>query len=129
MQAALRWRGAAPRPFSPMNCGEPLNPAFQVVVLRDTFGFDHCPAIHGLASNIERLDVRRIYDMHLKEFLQGLLRKNGTGFFPTDWRELLKVTDNEILADLLEAAASPAHELHTLEPYALSAPLSCLSLA
>lgn len=40
-------------------------------------------------------DVRRIYDLHLKEFLMGWLPE---GKFPSDWRELTKITDHEVLA-------------------------------
>ncbi len=40
-------------------------------------------------------DVRRIYDLHLKEFLAGWL---PGGKFPSDWRELTKITDHEVLA-------------------------------
>ncbi len=49
-------------------------------------------------------DVRRAYDLHLKEFLQGWLRTVGAERFSTDWQDLLRVTDHEVLARLREAA-------------------------
>jgi HD superfamily phosphohydrolase len=56
-------------------------------------------------------DVRRAYDRHLKEFLQGWL---PNGKFPTDWREVLKITDNEVLAALRVAVADSKNLLHSL---------------
>jgi HD superfamily phosphohydrolase len=53
-------------------------------------------------------DVRRAYDMHLQDFLQGWL---PGGKFSTEWRDLLKVSDNEVLAALREAASDPKHRL------------------
>lgn len=45
--------------------------------------------------------VRRIYDIHLKDFLLEWLTG---GKFPTDIEDHLKLTDNEVLAALLDAA-------------------------
>lgn len=45
--------------------------------------------------------VRRIYDVHLKDFLKAFL---GGGYFPTDVEEHLKSTDNEVTAGILQAA-------------------------
>jgi HD superfamily phosphohydrolase len=59
-------------------------------------------------------DVRRAYDIHLKEFLLGWLIKCGAQKFSTDWRELLKVTDHEVLAALRDAVSAPADPLHLL---------------
>lgn len=56
-------------------------------------------------------DVRRAYDLHLKEFLKATLLG---GKFPSDWRELLTVTDHEILAALREVATNPNHPYHNL---------------
>ena len=44
--------------------------------------------------------VRRIYDIHLKDFLIESLKD---GKFPIDINQLLLITDNEITADLLAA--------------------------
>ena len=38
-------------------------------------------------------DVRRVYDRHLQDFLAAWLDE---GKFPTDWNELLQITDNEV---------------------------------
>ncbi len=45
--------------------------------------------------------VRRIYDIHLKDFLKVWLEG---GLFPTDIPRLLRMTDNEVTAALLESA-------------------------
>lgn len=54
-------------------------------------------------------DVRRAYDLHLKEFLQGWLLG---GKFSADWRNLLQVTDHEVLAAVRIAASNAKNELH-----------------
>ena len=54
--------------------------------------------------------VRRIYDIHLKDFLREWLKE---GTFPTAVDELLGITDNEVNAAVLEAAngrAKPGHK-------------------
>ncbi len=56
-------------------------------------------------------DVRRVYDLHLKEFLQAWLEG---GKFPSDWRRLMDLTDHEVLAAMRKAAASPGDERHEL---------------
>jgi HD superfamily phosphohydrolase len=56
-------------------------------------------------------DVRRVYDLHLKEFLQAWL---PGGRFSYRWQDLLKVTDYEVLAALADAAADEKHQLHSL---------------
>lgn len=40
-------------------------------------------------------DVRRAYDLHLKEFL---LADRPNGQFPTDWKEMVRLTDNEVMS-------------------------------
>lgn len=45
--------------------------------------------------------VRRIYDLHLKDFLKEHL---PGGIYPTDLKEFLAITDNEILCCIQEAA-------------------------
>ncbi|MCS7016721.1 MAG: HD domain-containing protein, partial [Gemmatales bacterium] len=59
--------------------------------------------------------VRRIYDIHLRDFLTIWLQGKGCtdGKFPTQVSDFLKLTDDEILVALLEAASDdtkPAHE-------------------
>ena len=56
-------------------------------------------------------DVRRVYDLHLKEFLQAWL---PGGKFPSDWQSHLKISDHEVLVGLREAASDPGHQLYTL---------------
>ena len=53
--------------------------------------------------------VRRIYDIHLKDFLKAWL---PGGRFPTDVPSLLKMTDNEVSAALLRAARDKTHPGH-----------------
>jgi len=48
--------------------------------------------------------IRRVYDMHLRDFLKEWLPE---GYFPTDVAKLLAITDNEVTAGLLEAARCP----------------------
>ncbi len=48
--------------------------------------------------------VRRIYDIHLKQFLQAWLKNGMFSIRPGD---LLKVTDNEVTAAMLAAAFDP----------------------
>lgn len=53
--------------------------------------------------------IRRIYDIHLKDFLKDWL---PNGVFPTDIGEFLSITDNEVTAAFLQAAfdtGKPAH--------------------
>lgn len=56
-------------------------------------------------------DVRRVYDLHLKEFLQAWL---DGGKFPSDWQKLLELTDHEVLAAMRKSAATPGDQRHDL---------------
>jgi HD superfamily phosphohydrolase len=56
-------------------------------------------------------DVRRAYDLHLKDFLLNWLEG---GKFPADWKKMLGQTDHEVLAALREAASDPGHRHHEL---------------
>lgn len=54
--------------------------------------------------------VRRIYDIHLRDFLKSWL---PGGFFPTNLENFLSYTDNEILSAMYEACvnkAKPGHD-------------------
>ena len=62
-------------------------------------------------------DVRRAYDLHLKEFLAAWLKD---GKFSSDWRELMKITDHEVLAHMRAVAADPANSLFPLANRLLS---------
>ncbi len=59
-------------------------------------------------------DVRRAYDLHLMEFLQNWATKYRNGRLPTDWREMLHITDDEVLSALREAARTPSDDMKTL---------------
>ena len=54
-------------------------------------------------------DVRRAYDIHLKNFLQGWLKD---GKFSAQWQELMKLSDHEVLAAMREAILDDKHRLH-----------------
>lgn len=53
--------------------------------------------------------VRRIYDIHLRDFLSAWLRG---GKFSTDIADHLRMTDNEVSAALFEAASDPTKPGH-----------------
>lgn len=53
--------------------------------------------------------VRRIYDIHLKDFLKNWL---PDGKFPTSVEPFLALTDSEVIAALLEASRDPKHPGH-----------------
>jgi len=53
--------------------------------------------------------VRRIYDIHLKDFLKETLTE---GMFPTDISQLLLITDNEETAKLFAAFRNPLEKGH-----------------
>jgi uncharacterized protein len=54
--------------------------------------------------------VRRIYDIHLKDFLKKWLPE---GEFPIEVNEHLALTDHEVSAALLEAARNPSQRGHS----------------
>lgn len=51
--------------------------------------------------------VRRIYDIHLRDFLKKCL---PAGYLPIEIEEHLQLTDNEILVDLLKSAREEKHQ-------------------
>lgn len=54
--------------------------------------------------------VRRIYDLHLRDFLKDWL---PGGFFPTNLKDFLLLTDNEVLSAMYDACnneAKPGHD-------------------
>ena len=57
-------------------------------------------ARYFMYSQVYYHPVRRIYDIHLIDFLKSWL---PTGYFPTDVKEHLKLTDNEITSAMSEA--------------------------
>ncbi|MFB3896625.1 MAG: HD domain-containing protein [bacterium] len=56
-------------------------------------------------------DVRRIYDIHLTDFLKVSLPNSR---LPETWQDLLKLTDNDILVKLCQASDSPGLPIHVL---------------
>lgn len=56
-------------------------------------------------------DVRRVYDLHLKEFLKAWLPE---GLFSSDWRDLMKMTDHGVLAAMREASGDRSNTLWEL---------------
>jgi HD superfamily phosphohydrolase len=55
--------------------------------------------------------TRRIYNIHLQEFLQKWLEG---GRFSTDYNKHLEMTDNEVLSAINQAAQDPGSDLHVL---------------
>lgn len=53
--------------------------------------------------------VRRIYDIHLKDFLQSWL---PDGRFSISEEELLRITDNEVTTELFKSARDASHPAH-----------------
>jgi uncharacterized protein len=53
--------------------------------------------------------VRRIYDLHLQDFLSAWLGRNA---LPTDFDEFLRFTDNEVLVELRNASDNSSHPGH-----------------
>jgi len=53
--------------------------------------------------------VRKIYDIHLKDFLQSWLPE---GKFPTKVDDILKITDSEVIVELRKAALDNKHPGH-----------------
>src|SRR5260370_23442824 len=56
-------------------------------------------------------NVRRVYDLHLKEFLQAWL---PDGKFSPHWQDLLKLTDYDVLGVLADSASKESDNLHFL---------------
>ena len=54
-------------------------------------------------------DVRRIYDIHLKDFLKKWLSDE---YYFTKYDDLLRITDNEVTVGLLKAAEDTQHPAH-----------------
>lgn len=53
--------------------------------------------------------IRRVYDHHLVTFTRSILEG---GMFSLDLEEHLRMTDNEVMSELLDAARNPAHAGH-----------------
>jgi len=66
-------------------------------------------ARYFMYSQVYLHPVRRIYDIHLRDFLREWL---PNGVFSTDIEDHLALTDNEISAAFLKAAVEPAEKGH-----------------
>jgi len=55
--------------------------------------------------------TRRTYNIHLQEFLKAWL---PGGMFSSDWRQLVEITDDEVIAAIRTAAQNNEHPLHPL---------------
>lgn len=67
-------------------------------------------ARYFMYSQVYFHSIRRIYDIHLKDFLKGWL---ADGIFSTDLSQHLSITDNEITAAFWGAAFDERSEDHT----------------
>lgn len=66
-------------------------------------------ARYFMFSQVYCHQVRRIYDIHLRDFLTAWFGKNN---FPTELDKFLDITDNEVLVELRKAANNASHEGH-----------------
>jgi hypothetical protein len=71
-------------------------------------------ARYFMFSQVYYHPTRRIYDIHLKDFLIEWLAASGVdGFYPTQPEEFLTISDNEVLTAIFDAARDsdkPGHE-------------------
>jgi hypothetical protein len=66
-------------------------------------------ARYFMYSQVYYHPVRRVYDIHLQDFLTAWL---GEKNMPTELDEFLRLTDNEVLAEIAKAAADGSHPAH-----------------
>src|SRR5262249_52507985 len=66
---------------------------------------------HFMYKQIYMHSIRRVYDLHLKDFLKAWLPK---GRFSTDLKRHLSITDVEVLAAIRKSAASPKSDQFAL---------------
>jgi len=89
--------------------GEPMEPMLGI----EEGGLHSVEALllarYFMYSQVYCHPVRRVYDIHLKEFLEDWL---PSGKFSTDLEAHLKMTDNEVTVALLEAARDPCKAGH-----------------
>ena len=72
-------------------------------------------ARYSMFSQVYLHRARRIYDIHLMDFLKRWLTEQGhDGLFPTDLEGHLALTDNEVLAAIADAVRGPDSELKVL---------------
>jgi HD superfamily phosphohydrolase len=68
-------------------------------------------ARYFMYSQVYLHEIRRIYDLHLTEFLEAMLADRG-GVFPTSIDEHLGMTDIQVMAEMHAAAADSSHPGH-----------------
>jgi HD superfamily phosphohydrolase len=112
--------GVAYGRFDPDRLIDGLRAIIDPVENEITLGLDH-GAIHAaeallvaryfMYTQVYFHDVRRIYDIHLKDFLVEWLPE---GVFSPNWRRMLRTTDIEVLAALTRAASVREGRLHLL---------------
>jgi HD superfamily phosphohydrolase len=94
-----------------------IDPANQEIALGLDSGYIHSAealllARYFMYTQVYFHDVRRAYDLHLKDFLREWL---DGGRFPADWSELIGFTDHEVIAAIRRSAADPSDRpLHEL---------------
>jgi HD superfamily phosphohydrolase len=66
-------------------------------------------ARYFMYSQVYYHPVRRVYDIHLQDFLTAWLGEKNV---PTELEEFLRLTDNEVLAEIAKAAADASHPGH-----------------
>lgn len=68
-------------------------------------------ARYFMYSQVYLHPIRRIYDIHLKDFMQNWPELDD-GKFSTKIEEYLKITDNEVIVEMRKAALDPKHPAH-----------------
>ena len=64
--------------------------------------------------------IRRIYDIHLREFLKSWLGETrDEPYFPIDVREFLKFSDSKIILEILKSSNEHGHRITKREHYRL----------
>jgi len=72
-------------------------------------------ARYFMYSQVYFHDVRRAYDIHLRDFLKGWLgTRFKDGLFPTDWQQHQRLSDSHVQVAMQEAAFTAGHPLHEL---------------
>ena len=93
-----------------------IDPTSQEIALGLEIGSIHAAealllARYFMYTQVYFHDVRRVYNLHLQDFLHEWLEE---GKFPTDWEKLMEFTDHEVIAGIRSSAANPLDRLHEL---------------
>jgi HD superfamily phosphohydrolase len=102
-------------PATPTSAGEPDAADDELPVLElgiERGGLESAEALqfarYFMFSQVYYHATRRIYDIHLKDFLVEWLADTGNGRYPVSADEFLKISDNEVLSAIFEAARNPS---------------------